>query len=134
MKKLISSSVIGASILLVIFSGISRVVGFVREVVFASNFGLSNHYDIYLIASVIPITINTILLFIGQNFFIPSFIELETTDKLKLNHLLSISVLSFLIIGSIISLVLYFFVPVMKSLFMSTNEDSTEFGITRLGF
>jgi len=129
MKRFISNSVASASILLFLFSGISRLIGFVREVVFASNFGLSNQYDNYLIASVIPITINTIFLYIGQNFFIPSFIELKIRDNRRINLLLRTSVFYFLSFGIVIALLLYFLAPSILYLFHSNEKNSVEFGV-----
>lgn len=129
MKRLITNSVASASILLFFFSGISRVIGFAREIVFASNFGLSNQYDNYLVASVIPITINTIFLFIGQNFFIPSFIELKIRDKRRLNLLLRISVFYFLAFGFVVAAILYFLAPSILYLFHNTEKNSVDFGV-----
>lgn len=129
MKRLITNSVANASILLFFFSGISRLIGFAREVVFASNYGLSNQYDNYLIASVIPITINTIFLFIGQNFFIPSFIELKIRDKQRLNLLLRMSVFYSLSFGFVVAIILYFFAPSILYLFHNNEKNSVDFSV-----
>ncbi len=129
MKKIITSSVTSATVLLFVFSGISRVIGFFREVLFASSFGLSNQYDIYLIASVIPITINTIILFIGQNFFIPAFIEQSTKDKSKLDSFLSVSIISFFLIGLVLALTLFVLaLPIIK-IFYSSDYNEVDSGL-----
>ncbi len=123
MKKIVTSSVTSATVLLFIFSGISRLIGFFREVLFASSFGLSNQYDIYLIASVIPITINTIILFIGQNFFIPAFVDQSIKDKSKLNSFLKVSIVSFFLIGIVLTFTLFLLaIPVIQIFYSIDNS------------
>jgi len=103
-----TSTVTGASIFLFFAALVSRGIGFIREMIFAGAFGLSNNFDNYLIASVIPVTINTILYFIAQNYFIPAFTRISILNKDKSNQFLSRSFLLFVILGLVISIVLYF--------------------------
>ena len=73
MSRKFTSTVAGASLLLATLGLLSRGIGFIREVVFASYFGLGKNYDIYLVGAVLPITIDTIIFYLVQNYFIPSF-------------------------------------------------------------
>ncbi len=77
MKKF-SSTVAGASLIIIFFGLISKGLGFVREIVFAGSFGLSKDFDIYLAGSVLPLVINTGVIYLGQNFFIPSYNKLKS--------------------------------------------------------
>lgn len=68
-----TKSVIGkAAIIITIISLFSRFLGFLREILFANYYGTNLEYEHYLLASVIPLTINTISIFFYQNFFIPN--------------------------------------------------------------
>ena len=59
---------------------LSRGLGFIREMLFANTFGLENEFDLYLVGAVLPITLNTVLLFIGQNYLVPVF---QNVNKLS---------------------------------------------------
>ena len=66
-------SIIGkAAITVTLISLSSRVLGFLREILFANYYGTNKEYEIYLVASIIPLTINTISIFFYQNYFIPA--------------------------------------------------------------
>ena len=54
----------------------SKLIGFLREVISAQKFGLSDDFDIYLSVFVIPSLITSLLLYAVPNIVIP---------KLKLN-------------------------------------------------
>ncbi|RPI66056.1 MAG: polysaccharide biosynthesis protein [Ignavibacteriales bacterium] len=73
MSKKFSATVAGATIFLILISIFSKGIGFIREILFASRFGTTESYDLYLIAAVFPIVINTSLYYIGQNYFIPLY-------------------------------------------------------------
>lgn len=73
MSKKFTSTIAGASLLIASIGLLSRGIGFVREMIFASYFGIGKEYDIYLVGAVLPVTIGTILLYTGQNYFIPSY-------------------------------------------------------------
>ena len=65
--KKFTTTIAGASIFIAVSGFLSKGIGFFREIVIANFFGLSVDYDIYLVGAVLPLTINTILLCIGQN-------------------------------------------------------------------
>ncbi|NUM61450.1 MAG: hypothetical protein HUU44_04770, partial [Ignavibacteriaceae bacterium] len=81
MSKKFTSTIAGASIFISLLGLISRGLGFIREIIFANNFGLEKEFDLYLVGAVLPITINTILLYIGQNYFIPEFQKINSSNQ-----------------------------------------------------
>lgn len=72
-----TSSIGSATIILTIFGLLGKATGFFREVLFANYFGISREYEFYLVASVLPITLNSIALYIYQNYFIPAYPKRE---------------------------------------------------------
>ena len=123
MKKVIkySTTLAGASLFLMIISMASRGVGFFREIIFANEFGLSEEFDIYLIASVIPVTTNTIIYFIGQNFFIPNYSDNSESNKFKSLLFLRNTFYSFGFGGIIIGVVYFLFADNIIGLFVNSN-------------
>ena len=122
-----TSTVAGASIFLMFTSIAIRGVGFLREIIFAKEFGLSKEFDVYLIASIIPITTNTVIYFIGQNFFIPYYSQISAEDKLKSFQFLRSSLLSFGIIGLFLGVIFLLFAQSIISIFINSSspiEDS----------
>ncbi len=119
MNKKLRSSVAGASIIITITGILSKGLGFFREVIFASLFGLSSDFDIYLVAAVLPLTINTIILYLTQNYLIPSFKDGENQEFIQ--HNLSL----FIFIGVIIAVLLFIFSgPIITLYFQSQNAES----------
>lgn len=107
MKRKFTSTVAGASILLTGVGLLSRGLGLVRESVFANYFGLSPEYDLYLVSVVLPMTINTVVIFVGQNFFIPIYHQKKTISANKANEFLSYSFILFIFLGLIIFSILF---------------------------
>lgn len=83
MSNKFTSTIAGASIFISILGLVSRGLGFIREMIFANNFGLETEFDLYLVGAVLPITINTVLLYIGQNYFIPEFQKVGSSQSQK---------------------------------------------------
>lgn len=81
MSKKFTSTVAGASILLTVVGLMSRGLGLIREIVFAGAFGLSKSYDLFLVGTVIPLTLNTVLIYIAQNYFIPVYNRLKSNSS-----------------------------------------------------
>ena len=83
--KKFTSTVAGASILITAVGLIGKGLGLIREIVFANFFGLNTQFDLYLVGAVLPITINTIILYLGQNYFIPNYnkTKIETPEKIR---------------------------------------------------
>ncbi len=100
-----ASNVAGAAIVLVFFSFLSKGLGFVREIVFANKFGLSDSFDIFLVGSVFPTIIVSVLIYLGQNYFIPNYAKLK--DDVEKDEFLK-AVLFFFFFSSFIIVVLLF--------------------------
>ena len=67
------------SVAIIIF--ISRLLGFVREMVIANVFGTSADYDIYLIAVMLPALAYGVINFASIYFFVPFLTQHQNSDK-----------------------------------------------------
>lgn len=63
----------------------SKMIGFLREVISAQKFGLSDDFDIYLSVFVIPSLITSLLLYAVPNIVIPK-LELNRVCLLNSNQ------------------------------------------------
>ncbi len=123
MKKF-SSTVAGASLIIIFFGLISKGLGFVREIVFAGSFGLSHDFDIYLVGSVFPIIINTGIVYLGQNFFIPSYNKVKSENgstEIFFNSFLWI----FAVGGIAIAVLLYLFADKIIGMYLINSAFET---------
>ncbi len=109
MSRKFTSTIAGASLLLTGFGLLSRGFGFVREVLFANYFGMTSQFDVYLVGAVIPLTLNTIILYLAQNYFIPAYNNVRQKDKNLIEKFVQINFLLFVIGGIILSGILYLF-------------------------
>ena len=107
MSKKFTSTIVGASIFISVVGLFSRGLGFIREMIFANNFGLEKEFDLYLVGAVLPITINTIILYIGQNFLVPGFQKLNSTDINSAKKFYKQSFVIFFGAGIILAFVLF---------------------------
>lgn len=73
MRKNFVSTVAGASLILSIVALLGKGIGFVREIIYANKFGLSTDYEIFLVGAAVPIFLNTAIIYLTQNFFIPAY-------------------------------------------------------------
>jgi len=122
MNQKFTSTIAGASIFISIIGLLSRGLGFIREMIFANNFGLGTEFDLYLIGAVLPVTINTIILYIGQNYFIPGFqkIKADNTEETKkyYNH----SFIMFVGVGFFVAISLYLLSDFIINLYMYSAD------------
>jgi len=109
MSKKVLSTIAGASLLLVVFNIMGKGLGFVREIIFANYFGLTKDYDIYLIGAVVPVVLNSIILFIGQNYFIPSYQKISIENKSECNRFFTISLFLFTLFGSLLTIFFFLY-------------------------
>ncbi|MDP3683717.1 MAG: hypothetical protein Q8S01_07260, partial [Ignavibacteria bacterium] len=109
MSKKVLSTIAGASLLLVVFNIMGKGLGFVREIIFANYFGLTKDYDIYLIGAVVPVVLNSIILFIGQNYFIPSYQKISIENKSECNRFFTISLFHFTLFGSLLTIFFFLY-------------------------
>ncbi len=107
MKQKFTSTIAGASIFISIIGLLSRGLGFIREMIFANNFGLGTEFDLYLVGAVLPITINSIILYIGQNYFVPGFQKLNSSKSEAAQKYYKQSFIVFVGVGLLISIILF---------------------------
>jgi len=130
MSQKFTSTIAGASIFISILGLASRGLGFIREMIFANNFGLQTEFDIYLIGAVLPITINSIILYVGQNYFIP-----EYQSKIKSNSELAQkyyrkSLLGFTTAGTVLAIFLFLISEIIiNSYIPSASQESKNLAI-----
>lgn len=124
MNKKITSSLAGAFLFIIIINLMSRGLGFFREVLFANYFGLGKDFDTYLVAAVLPITINTVIQFLGQNYFIPHYSSLKQSDSNSAEGFYKSALIAFLLLGIIISAVLYFASDLFTQFFLRSQDEN----------
>src|SRR4030066_1265808 len=105
MSKKFTSTIAGAAILITGVGLVSKGFGFLREVVYANNFGLQTNFDIYLIGAVLPITLNTSVIYLAQNYFIPAYHNKLSLGKDKAEKFFSNTFWFFLILAGILTLI-----------------------------
>lgn len=113
------STIGGASFIVLLLSILGRGIGFIRESYFASKFGLSETYDIFLAGSVIPIIINTSFLYLIHNYLVPIFTDLRINNNNMLKKFASKYTLLFISITLLLSLILYLFSEIIISNYLS---------------
>ena len=124
MSKKFTSTVAGASILITVVGLLGKGLGLFREVIFANSFGISVNYNLYLIGAVLPLTINTIILYIGQNYFIPNYnrIKIESPDHSE--KFISSTFWIFTAGGIILSFLLLMFSKSFISLYLKDSSQA----------
>ncbi len=107
---MLNKSIIGkAAITITLISLLSRVLGFLREILFANYYGTNKEYEIYLVASIIPLTINTISIFFYQNYFIPNYAKTQNEYPEGKEYFVRKTFLSSIIFSFMIVLILIVF-------------------------
>ena len=56
MSQKFTSTIAGASIFISLIGVLSRGFGFIREMIFANNFGLETDFDLYLVGAVLVVS------------------------------------------------------------------------------
>lgn len=125
MSRKFTSTIAGASIFISIIGLVSRGLGFIREIIFAKNFGLEREFDLYLVGAVLPITINTILLYIGQNYFIPEFQKISLGSKEQSQKYFNQSILLFTSAGLVLASLLFFTSELIINFYMPLADFSS---------
>ena len=124
MKQKFTSTIAGASIFISLLLLVSRGLGFIREVIFANNFGLEKDFDLYLVGAVLPVTINVIILYIGQNFFVPAFQKIESSATQEAQKYYNQSFILFIGGGTVVALILFVFSDI-NIIFIPKIRNST---------
>lgn len=120
MLKKLTSSVSGIFLFLFFINIISRVLGFFREILFAYFFGTQQEFDVYLIAAVIPTTISVIILYIGQNYFIPAFHSHKKNND-NATEFLKSNMFIFFVAGLCLTILFFLFTPNIISIFINES-------------
>jgi len=135
MAKKFTSTIAGASLLITVVGLIGRGFGFIREIIFANFFGLSGVYDLYLVSTVLPVTINTIILYLGQNYFIPNYNRLKNKSPEEAEKFIGISFWFFNISGLLLLSILFLFSKQIIGAYLqnsSTDAINTAIGVFRI--
>ncbi len=107
-KEKFSSTIAGASIIITAGTLASKGLGFFREILFANYFGIGNEFDIYLVGAALPITLNTIIFFISQNYLIPNYYKKkENESSTAADDFVKVNVIIFFSLSLIFSFFLY---------------------------
>lgn len=130
MQNRFTASLAWVGLSLVILNIFGKGIGFIREIIFAGKFGLTLSYEIFLISSAIPFTINTAVIFLSQHYFIPIYLKIESTDYRKKNLFLNQSLQFFFFGGLIISFVLFLFSKTIISAYLGTDSTYLKDAIT----
>lgn len=118
------SGVAGAAFLIGGFSLVSRLVGLLRNTIFASKFGASEILDIYYAAFLIPDFIyNLFVLGLLSAVFIPVFSEYLQKDIKEAWHLASAALNSLVVILGAIAIILFFLMPLILPLIIGGFSD-----------
>ena len=81
-----------------------------REILFANYFGLGNEFDIYLVGAALPITINTIVFFIAQNYLIPIYHKKKSAQSVEAaDDFIKLNIIIFFVFSLLFSLILMLF-------------------------
>lgn len=115
-----------AAILLTAANLLGRGVGFLREIIFAKEFGLSQNFDIYLVGAIIPLILNTSLLYFAQNFFIPHYHNASKLGEKAQRVFFNRSFIYFFISGVIIAVLLFFFKGVIIDQYLWNNPEEAK--------
>lgn len=118
------SSIGKAAIIITIISLLSRVIGFFREILFANYYGTNNEYEIYLVASIIPLTINTISIYFYQNYFIPNYAKIKTDYSDLKDYFVKKTFFNSVIYSALIVIIFIFFSQQILSLYVKEGANN----------
>ena len=126
MSQKFTSTIAGGAIFIAILGLGSRGLGFIREMIFANNFGLQTEFDIYLIGAVLPITLNSIILYVGQNYFIPEYQKKIKSNSDKAQRYFQKSILGFTSAGTILAIFLFLASDVIINSYMPSAPPESK--------
>ncbi|MEJ2105278.1 MAG: lipid II flippase MurJ [Ignavibacteriaceae bacterium] len=132
MKEKFTSTIAGASIFISLLMILSRGLGFFREMIFANNFGLEKVFDLYLVGAVLPGTINIIILYIGQNFFVPAFQKVNSSGTEDSQKYYNQAFILFIGFGIVLSLILYLLSDAIIDLYMHSASFESKLTAVRI--
>ena len=132
MSRKFTSTVAGASIFISALMLIGRGFGFIREIIYAGYFGTGGEFDLYLVGAVLPITLSTIIYYLGQNYFMPGYskvVAANSSDAAKF----STQVFGIFILGGIIlSLILLLLSDLIVDLYLHSPSEEISIAAKRI--
>jgi putative peptidoglycan lipid II flippase len=127
MVKKFTSTVAGASIYISVLLIISKGLGFFREIIYAGYFGISDIFDLYLVSTVFPITLNIIIYFLGQNYFIPTFNRVVQSSENDGDIFFTQAMILFILGGVLLALGFFIFSnSIFQYLIIIENTENIE--------
>lgn len=130
MKKPFSSTIVGATFLITLTGLISKGVGFLREILYANYFGLQTEFDIYLVSAALPMIISAMLLYLGQNYFIPAFNRIEVSNQNERKTYFIRSFWFFFLFGVLLAAILTILsFPLIKLFLNGFNNERIELAV-----
>jgi putative peptidoglycan lipid II flippase len=117
-----TSTATGAFILIMVINVLSRGLGLFREILFANFFGLGIDFDIYLVGAVFPIVLNTVILYLGLNYFIPTFNRIKASKNSSPESFFKLALFIFTVSGIILSILLFIFSKVIVQHYLNTSD------------
>ena len=105
----VATSIAGASVILTLIGVLSKGIGFIREIIYANNFGLSPEFDLFLVSVALPIVINTSMIYLAQHYFVPSYNRINHLSESDGKYFFNSTFWWFIIGGIFIAIILYLF-------------------------
>ncbi|MFA6096745.1 MAG: murein biosynthesis integral membrane protein MurJ [Candidatus Paceibacterota bacterium] len=116
-----------ATILITVISILSNVIGYLREVLIAKNFGASGETDAFLVAMIIPAMLTGVIANGLNTLLVPFYVEKNEKDpgaaKSFVNQMFYLSAGLFLLISLAIFVFAPFFVKIVAPGFEGNNLD-----------
>ncbi len=80
MSRKVKTSLVLSAIIVTALNFTGRGLGFLRVVLFAGTFGVSENFDLYLVGATIPLIVSQSLYYFAQNYFIPNYHQISESD------------------------------------------------------
>ncbi len=123
MSRRFTSTIAGASFLITFIGILGRGFGFLREIIYADSFGLEKEFDIYLVGVVLPITINSAVFFLAQNYIIPAYQKLKIESLENADSFLIKTIVLFFSFSVILTIILLLFASQVIGSIVNLNDD-----------
>jgi putative peptidoglycan lipid II flippase len=124
MKKRLTTTIAGASALLTIFGFLGKILGLARESIFANYFGLSSDFDLYLVAVVIPLGVNSVILYVTQNYFIPNYHTIKSKSVTDAKSYSNTTFWVFSISGFLLAFILFLLSEPILKLYLQIDDTA----------
>jgi putative peptidoglycan lipid II flippase len=115
------TSIAKATVLLTLMTILSKFIGLVREMIYAENFGLTSQFDLFLVSAVIPIVINTSVIYLGQHYFIPAYNRVKSSSDEEAKMFFNTTFWIFILGGLLLAFILFIFSGTIINIFLSSQ-------------